>query len=191
MSSAVRRGLRPQAFAVETGDRDIVQVTQTGFTGMLSPATDDDWSSWKAVARRKGRGPAKAPMPPKAPAPATRRREKSCCRTTAGGPGTPPAEGRARAFRESGPRRILEIDLAKLLRRRGRRDGEIGGQLPRSSCGTIPATLIADGNMGVDANDDFLYFRVNGPETTELSPGKRSWPGFGRGSSVHQRVCAA
>jgi len=30
-------------------------------------------------------------------------------------------------------------------------------------CGTIPTGLNADGNMGLDANDDFMYFRVNGP----------------------------
>jgi oligogalacturonide lyase len=46
-------------------------------------------------------------------------------------------------------------------------------------CGTIPPTLQVDGNMGVDANDDFMYFRVNGPETTQLSPGQTLLPGFG------------
>jgi oligogalacturonide lyase len=46
-------------------------------------------------------------------------------------------------------------------------------------CGTIPATLFVDGNMGLDANDDFMYFRVQGPETAQLSPGQTLLPGFG------------
>ena len=46
-------------------------------------------------------------------------------------------------------------------------------------CGTIPSTLQVDGNMGLDANDDFIYFRVGGPETADLSRVKipaRLWP---------------
>jgi oligogalacturonide lyase len=46
-------------------------------------------------------------------------------------------------------------------------------------CGTIPPTLRADGNMGLDANDDAMYFRVNGPETAELSAGQKLLTTFG------------
>jgi oligogalacturonide lyase len=33
--------------------------------------------------------------------------------------------------------------------------------------------------MGLDANDDVMYFRVLGPETAQLSPGQTLLPGFG------------
>jgi oligogalacturonide lyase len=33
--------------------------------------------------------------------------------------------------------------------------------------------------MGLDANDDYMYFRVQGPETAQLSPGQTLLPGFG------------
>jgi oligogalacturonide lyase len=46
-------------------------------------------------------------------------------------------------------------------------------------CGTIPTGLNADGNMGLDANDDFMYFRVNGAETAQLSPGQTLQKSFG------------
>src|SRR5262249_6283087 len=46
-------------------------------------------------------------------------------------------------------------------------------------CGTVPPRLTADGNMGLDANDDMMYFRVGGPETAELSPGQKMQQAFG------------
>jgi oligogalacturonide lyase len=33
--------------------------------------------------------------------------------------------------------------------------------------------------MGLDADDDFVYFCVGGPETADLSPGQKLLPGFG------------
>jgi len=78
----------------------------------------------------------------------------------------------------SGPRQILEIDLAKLFA-----DVAAGSVKPAANyqrvCGTIPGSLEVDGNMGLDANDDFMYFRVQGPETASLSPGQTLLPGFG------------
>jgi len=76
------------------------------------------------------------------------------------------------------------------LRRRGRQDREAGGQLhPRLR--NHPGTLFVDGNMGLDANDDFMYFRVQGPETEQLSPGRRSCRVSARGSVKPPAVCAA
>ena len=78
----------------------------------------------------------------------------------------------------SGPRRILEIDLAKLFA-----DVAAGTVKPAANyqrvCGIVPATMIFDGDMAVDANDDYLYFRIGGPETTQLSEGLTLQPGFG------------
>lgn len=92
---------------------------------------------------------------------------------TAGGA----AEGRGPG-RTVGPRQILEIDLARLFA-----DVAAGSVKPAAEytrvCGTIPASLPADGNMGLDANDDFMYFRVGGPETTQLSEGQKMQPSFG------------
>ncbi|HWB86870.1 MAG TPA: hypothetical protein VG675_22185 [Bryobacteraceae bacterium] len=76
------------------------------------------------------------------------------------------------------PQQILEIDLAKLFA-----DVAAGTVKPAAQytrvCGTIPAALEADGNMGLDANDDFVYFKVGGPETAQLSPGQKLLPAFG------------
>jgi oligogalacturonide lyase len=134
----VFRGTREtgsQAFAVNEETGDIVQVTETGFIGMLCVGN----KSMKLVlmtGNRAGRG------------------------------ATP------------SPRQILEIDLASLFR-----DVAAGTVKPASNytrvCGTIPATLEADGNMGLDANDDFVYFKVGGPETGQLSPGQALLPAFG------------
>ena len=93
-------------------------------------------------------------------------------RGAAGAPGAAPAEGRGPGGRgPGGPHQIVEIDLAKLFA-----DVAAGTVKPAANyqrvCGTIPATLPADGNMGLDANDDFVYFRVGGPETAQLSEGQ-------------------
>jgi oligogalacturonide lyase len=118
-----------QAFAVNEESGDIVQVTETGFIGMLCAGN----KTMKLVVMTGGR---------------------------------------------SGPREILEIDLESLLR-----DAMAGKVKPAASytrvCGTIPASLAADGNMGLDANDDAVYFKVGGPETAQLSAGQTMRPGFG------------
>ena len=122
-----------QVFAVNEETGDIVQVTETGFSGMLCAGN----KTMKLYVLAGGGG----------------RR---------GGAG--------------GARQILEIDLAKLFA-----DVAVGQVKPAANyqrvSGTIPATLQVDG-MGLDANDDFQYFRVTGPET-QLSPGQTLLPGFG------------
>jgi oligogalacturonide lyase len=77
-----------------------------------------------------------------------------------------------------GPRQILEIDLAKLFADVAARSVKPAANYQRI-CGTIPASLPADGNMGLDANDDFMYFRVGGPETAQLSEGQTLQKAFG------------
>src|ERR1017187_6926691 len=125
-----------QALAVNEETGQIVQVTETGFTGMLCAGN----KTMKLY-------------------------------VLAGGGG-----GRGRGA--AGPRQILAIDLANLFA-----DVAAGTVKPAANytrvCGTIPPTLDVDGNMGLDANDDFMYFRVQGPETTQLSPGQTLLPGFG------------
>ncbi len=138
------RGTRetgPQAFAVNEETGDIVQITETGFSGMLCAGN----KTMKLYVLSGGRG----------------RRDRDTTAAHAGG-----------------PQQILEIDLAQLFA-----DVAAGTVKPAANyqrvCGTIPSTLEVDGNMGLDANDDFMYFRVNGPETTKLSEGQILMPGFG------------
>jgi oligogalacturonide lyase len=137
----VFRGVREtgsQAFAVNEETGQIVQVTETGFMGMLCAGNKTMKLYVMAGGGGGGRG--------------------------RGGTG--------------GLRQILEIDLAKLFA-----DVAAGTVKPAANyqrvCGTIPSTLEVDGNMGLDANDDFMYFRVSGPETTQLSAGQTLLPGFG------------
>ena len=41
-------------------------------------------------------------------------------------------------------------------------------------CGTPPTGMRSGGNMGLDANDDYAYFNVTGPETgATFLPAKR------------------
>jgi oligogalacturonide lyase len=128
-----------QAFAVNEETGDIVQVTESGFMGMLCAGNKTMKLYVMAGAGGGARGQAAAP---------------------------------------GGPRQILEIDLARLFA-----DVAAGTVKPAANytrvCGTIPASLQADGNMGLDANDDFIYFKVRGPETAQLSPGQTLQKGFG------------
>ena len=163
-----------QAFAVNEESGQIVQVTETGFIGMLCAGNKTMKLYVLAGAGgARGRGatppPGAAQDPAPGPAPA------------AGDPAAPRAGGRgARAGRggEGGPLQILEIDLEKLFA-----DVAAGAVKPAANyqrvCGTIPSSLRADGNMGLDANDDFMYFRVSGAETAQLSPGQTLQKSFG------------
>src|SRR5271157_198231 len=158
------RGVRetgPQAMAVNEETGQIVQVTENGFMGMLCAGN----KTMKLVVMTGGGGGGRG-------------------RGAAGAPGAAPAEGRGRGGRGPGePRQILEIDLARLFA-----DVAAGTVKPAANyqrlCGTIPASLPADGNMGLDANDDFVYFRVGGPETAQLSEGQTQ---IGR-ASCRERV---
>jgi oligogalacturonide lyase len=183
-----------QAFAVNEETGLIVQVTETGYSGMLclahksmklyvaegGPGGGRGPGGAPGEAGRAGRGPDQpAGAPPDAQGAGGRGRGGA--EGAGRGAGAPPdAQGRGgRGPRPpSGPKRILEIDLAKLFA-----DVADGTVKPAANyqrvCGIVPATLPFDGDMGVDANDDFLYFRVNGPETEKLSEGLTLLPGFG------------
>jgi oligogalacturonide lyase len=159
----VFRGTREtgsQVFAVNEETGDIVQVTETGFSGMPCVGNKTMKLFVLAGGGGSGSGPGATAAPAAAAAPADDR-----------GPG-------GRGSGAGGPRQILEIDLARLFA-----DVAAGTVKPAANyqrvCGTIPPTLEADGNMGLDANDDFMYFRVTGPETARLSEGQTLQPGFG------------
>jgi len=160
---------RGQAFAVNEETGVIVQVTDAGYMGMLCVAR----RSMKLYVMRdlgrasdQGGGPNPAPTAGGAGVQAA---------PAAGGPGVPAAAqgagARAGSFRPRGPFQIVEIDLAKVFA-----DSEAGSMKPASNyeriCGTIAAPLIAGGDMALDANEDFAYFRVTGGDVGQhLPPG--------------------
>ena len=170
------RGVRetgPQAMAVNEETGQIVQVTENGFSGMLCAGNKTMmlYVMTGGGGGGRGRGPAGAPGAPEGAARGAGRGE--------GGPPAAPPEGRGPGGRgPGGPRQILEIDLAKLFADVAAKTVKPAANYQRI-CGTIPATLPADGNMGLDANDDFMYFRVGGPETAQLSEGQTLQKTFG------------
>ena len=148
--------VRGQAFAVNEETGAIVQVTENGYMGMLCAAR---LSMKLYIMRNLGgfgreeaaRSPTAAPSPASAAEPAAPA-------------GTPPAAAPAAGRGRGGPRgpfQIVEIDLARLFA-----DSEAGTMKPAADyeriCGTTPPGMMADGNMGLDANEDFMYFRVSG-----------------------------
>jgi oligogalacturonide lyase len=129
-----------QAFAVNEQTGQIVQVTESGFSGMLCVGN----KTMKLYVLTPGGGRRGQPEAANAP-----------------------------------PRQILEIDLERLFADIAANTVKPAATYTRV-CGTIPSTLQVDGNMGLDANDDFVYFRVGGTETADLVPWTetpaRLWP---------------
>jgi len=160
-----------QAFAVNEESGQIVQVTENGFMGMLCAGNKTmKLYVMAGGGGRRGRGT----FPPGATNGAARA-------ATAEQPTNPPAGGQGMGAGRGGfggPQQILEIDLEKLFA-----DVAAGTVKPATNytrlCGTVPTGLRADGNMGLDANDDFMYFKVNGPETAQLSEGQTLQTTFG------------
>jgi hypothetical protein len=120
-----------QAFAVNEETGQIVQVTETGFIGMLCAGN----KTMKLYVMAGGGGGRRGQDP---------------------APAADDQGARGRRGEPSGQRQILEIDLEKLFA-----DAADGSMKPAPNyqrvCGTIPTGLNADGNMGLDANDDFMY----------------------------------
>jgi oligogalacturonide lyase len=140
-----------QAMAVNEKTGQIVQVTQNGFRGMLCAGN----KTMKLYVLSGGGGGA---------------------RRGATQPGAAAAAPAASA--PNGPAQFIEIDLEKVF-------ADVSANAVKAPeayqrvCGTVPAGLTADGNMGLDANDDMMYFRVSGPGTAELSPGQTLQKPFG------------
>jgi len=142
--------VRGQAFAVNEESGDIVQLTENGYMGMLCAAR----LSMKLYLMRNVGGLEEPPA------------------------GTPAAAA-GRFRRPRGPFEIVEVDLAKLFA-----DSAAGAMKPDSEyeriCGTTPPGMIADGNMGLDANEDYMDFRVSGPEVSaHLPAGEKPAEAFG------------
>src|ERR1035441_4338046 len=121
------RGVRetgPQAFAVNEETGQIVQVTENGFSGMLCAGNKTMMLYIMSGGGGGGRG-----------------------RGAAGAPGAAAPEGRGPGGRgPGGPRQIIEIDLAKLFADVAAHSVKPAANYQRI-CGTIPASLPADGNI--------------------------------------------
>ncbi len=78
-----------------------------------------------------------------------------------------------------GPVQIVEVDLEKLLS-----DSEAGTLKKENEyqkvCGTIPAEIGAGGDMALDADEDWVYYRVGKDEAARYLPeGTKLEPNFG------------
>lgn len=164
-----------EVLAVNEETGTIVQLTDKGFMGMICSASRD----MKMYIMRDA-NPAPRPRfdPDSAPSNATAGAQEGPTDTSvpaaaaAAAPSSAPATKagprRGNWPRRTGPFQIVEVDLAKLFA-----DSEAGHMNPdgyERVCGTVPAGIFADGNMGLDANEDYIYFRVSGDEVSKRLP---------------------
>lgn len=74
-----------------------------------------------------------------------------------------------------GPKEVVEVDLARLLEA-----GESPADEALRVCGTIPAEIGAGGDMALDADEDWVWFRVGRDEAARHLPeGTTPEPAFG------------
>jgi oligogalacturonide lyase len=151
-----------QAFAVNEQTGQIVQVTDKGYTGMLCVAR----KSMKLYIMRDLSAPVDVGRDPYI--------DNAAAAIAAGstGPTPAPEPGLRRGFRPRGPFQIVEIDLGGLFA--DVTAGTVkGGEAYERVCGTTPAGMHATGNMGLDADENDVYFGITGQELmSQLPPDK-------------------
>jgi oligogalacturonide lyase len=81
--------------------------------------------------------------------------------------------------RGGGAMEVVAVDLAKLFA-----DSEAGAlkaaSVYQKVCGTIPAEMGAGGDMALDANEDYVYYRVGRAEAAKhIAEGTKIEPSFG------------
>ena len=153
-----------QCFAVNEETGTIVQVTDKGYMGMLCVAR----KSMKLYLMRDEKAAADVGRDPYIDvAAAAMAAEKS------GAPApTPPPRQPGQGFRFRGPLQVVEVDLGSLFA------DAVAGNLKGNTayervCGVTPAGMHATGNMGLDADEGYVYFGITGPElASQLPPGK-------------------
>jgi oligogalacturonide lyase len=148
-----------QAFAVNESTGDIVQVTDKGYMGMLCVARKSMklyiMRNMGAPGRRGGGPPEEAAVTEAPPPPAP---------PEGAPPGAPPERGRRGGFNfPRGPFAVVEVDLAKVFA-----DSAAGTMGPAENyervCGKTPDGMRATGNMGLDADENFVYFGITGAD---------------------------
>lgn len=83
---------------------------------------------------------------------------------------TPGEPGAGRGGRTRGPLQVVEVDLGNLLADALAGRLRPGADAYERGCGVTPEGWQADGNMGLDANEDAVYFRVLGPVVAAKFP---------------------
>jgi oligogalacturonide lyase len=153
--------VRGQAMAVNEETGDIVQVTDGGYSGMLCLA---DHSMNLYFLRNPGTLLADASGAPAVGGQTVK----------AAGPA-----GKADATSHE-PAQIVRVDLAKVFA------DSASGKMQAATeyehvCGTVPLELGAVGDVALDPNEDFVYFRVANKEemAKHLAPNTKIEPAFG------------
>ncbi len=130
--------VRGEAMAVNEKTGDIVQVTEGSYTGMLNVARN---SMKLFFLRDPNPQPQRPPGPPPTPVPGATPRPAPAPR----------------------PMQIVEVDLARLFA-----DSAAGKMKSADAyqrvCGTTPAEIDAGGDMALDGDENWAYFRVGRTE---------------------------
>lgn len=175
-----------QAFAVNEQNGAIVQLTETGYTGMLCVSRlamklyfmrdmKTAAEMQRAILYKNAPGPGHSSPPPTVKQPPTAASgEKD-------GPNAGPGEKAEEPKRPRGPFQVIETDLAKLFA-----DSEAGQMKPAAEYerirGVIPEDLRAGGDMALDAREDRVYFRASGGDVGQhLAPNAKIEKNFGPG----------
>ena len=159
-----------QAFSVNEATGKIVQVTDKGYMGMLCVAR----KSMKLYLMRDETAPHDIGRDPyvDSAAAAIAADAKSGVPATAPTPTPEPGLNPNRFRRPRGPFQVIEVDLGRLF------DDAVAGTVKGDEayervCGVTPAGMRATGNMGLDANEDFVYFGITGEDLiSKLAPGQ-------------------
>jgi oligogalacturonide lyase len=154
-----------QAFGVNEETGTIVQVTDKGYMGMLCVGR----KSMKMYIMRALDAPTDVGRDPyiDAAAAAIAAGAKGPTPTPNFTPPRQPGQG----FRFRGPFQVVEIDLGSLFA------DAVAGTLKGDTayervCGSTPAGMHATGNMGLDADENFVYFGITGADLApQLPPG--------------------
>jgi oligogalacturonide lyase len=147
--------VKGEAMAVNEKTGDIVQVTEGGYTGMLNIAR----KSMKLYFMRNAR-----------PIDLSRQEKTDTIPVTPG--------DTARRHVQT-PIQIIEVDLEKLFA-----DSKAGSLKKENTyqriCGTTPKELGAGGDMALDGDEEWVYFRVNTQKATKhLAPDVKLEKNFG------------
>jgi len=157
-----------QAFGVNEETGTIVQVTDKGYLGMLCVAR----KSMKMYIMRDLGAPVDVGRDPYIDAAAAAMAAANAAAAAGLPPPPPPPPAQRRTgFRSRGPFQVIEIDLGRLFA--DAVAGTVKGDTDYERvCGTTPAGMHATGNMGLDADEGFVYFGITGPElASQLAPG--------------------
>ena len=142
--------VRGEAMAVNEKTGDMVQVTEGGYTGMLSIAR-------KSMKLYFMRNP-----------------ERNMALTQNNSSGIDPNARRAPLSLQ-----IIEVDLEKVFADSKARKIKSPDYYQRI-CGTTPPEIGAGGDMALDGDEEWVYFRIGTPEAAKhLAPSMKLEPNFG------------